>query len=465
MSDGQNRQFNAHYPLPITHHSHLKPTLVIVGRPNVGKSTLFNRLTRSRAAIVADIPGLTRDRHYGHGRLGERAFTVVDTGGFEPEAREGVVAAMAVQTELALDEADAVLFVLDARAGLTPLDRVIAERLRRLGRPVTLVVNKAEGLAQATAVADFHALGLGTPYAISASHGENVSDLIEEILAPFPAARMEADAEAADGRIRIAVVGRPNVGKSTLVNRLLGEERMIAMDEPGTTRDAVEADFEQGGRAYCLIDTAGVRKRARATAETVEKFSVVKTLQAIDAAHVVILMLDAQGGVAEQDAHLAGYVLEAGRAMVVAVNKWDGLDQDTRERTKQAVARALIFVEFAPVHTISAKAGTGVKGLLAAVDGAYAAAHSKLSTPKLSRALAEATTRQQPPRAGMTRPKLRYAHQGGVNPPRIIVHGNALDRIPVSYWRYLERCFRKVFKLEGTPLKIEYRKGRNPYAP
>jgi GTP-binding protein len=442
----------------------LKPTLVIVGRPNVGKSTLFNRLTRSRAAIVADIPGLTRDRHYGHGRLGERAFTVVDTGGFEPEAREGVVAAMAVQTELALDEADAVLFVLDARAGLMPLDRVIAERLRRLGRPITLVVNKAEGMTQAPAVADFHALGLGMPYAISAAHGENVSDLLEEILAPFPPERIEPPAEDADGRIRIAVVGRPNVGKSTLVNRLLGEERMIAMDEPGTTRDAVEADFEQGGRAYCLIDTAGVRKRARANAETVEKFSVVKTLQAIDAAHVVILMIDARSGVAEQDAHLAGYVLEAGRAMVVAVNKWDGLDTTTRELMKQAVTRALVFVDFAPVHYISAKVGTGVVGLLAAVDRAYAAAHSKLGTPKLSRALADAVTRQQPPRAGMNRPKLRYAHQGGMNPPRIIVHGNSLEHIPVSYWRYLERCFRKVFKLEGTPLKIEYRKGRNPYA-
>jgi GTP-binding protein len=448
----------------------LKPTLVIVGRPNVGKSTLFNRLTRSRAAIVADVPGLTRDRHYGHGRLGNKPFIVVDTGGFEPAASEGVVAKMAQQTELALDEADAVMFVLDARAGLMPQDRAIAERLRRLGRPVTLVVNKAEGLEHSTATSEFHALGLGTPYAISAAHGENVSDLIDEVLAPFPevpdSAMDDAAAEAeagAEGRIRIAVVGRPNAGKSTLVNRWLGEERMIALDEPGTTRDAVAADFEQGGRAYELVDTAGVRKRARATAETVEKFSVVKTLQAIEAAHVVVLVLDAETGVSEQDAHLAGYILEAGRAMVVAINKWDSLDATMRELTRQAVARALIFAEFAPVHTISAKTGAGVLPLLAAVNRAYAAAHAKLSTPKLCRALIDAVTRQQPPRAGVIRPKLRYAHQGGVNPPRIVVHGNALDRVPNSYWRYLERCFRKVFKLEGTPLRIEYRKGRNPY--
>ena len=437
------------------------PIIAIVGRPNVGKSTLFNRLTRSRDAIVADTPGMTRDRHYGRGRVGAKPYLVVDTGGFEPAAPEGIYREMARQTRQAVDEADAVLLLVDARAGLTPLDRQIAAELRRTGRRVVLVVNKSEGMEPAMAGAEFHALGLGDPLPVSAAHGENVSDLMDWVLGELPSAA-EPAREAAR-HPRIAVVGRPNVGKSTLVNALLGEERVVVHGEPGTTRDSIEVEFERGGRCYTLIDTAGLRRRGRVI-ETAEKFSVVKTMQAIEEANVAILVLDARQEISEQDAHIAGYLLEAGRALVVAVNKWERLSAEARDRVKRALARKLDFLAFAQLHFISALTGRGVAGLLKSVDEAYGAAMARLPTPRLNRVLAQAVAQQEPPRAGVIRPRPRYAHQGGVNPPRIIVHGSALDRVPETYRRYLERFFRDAFQLQGTPLRVELRAGSNPYA-
>ena len=442
------------------------PTIVIVGRPNVGKSTLFNRLTRSRDAIVAAISGLTRDRHYGRGRVGDKPYIAVDTGGLEPVTPDGILNAMAQQTLLAIDEADVIVLLVDGRQGLMPQDRTIAEQLRKTGRRVWLVVNKAEGMQPATVNADFHELALGEPLAISAAHGEGVSDLVELITADFPAPEQEqenADDDARETRPRIAIVGRPNVGKSTLVNCLLGEERVVVFDEPGTTRDSIYIDFQRGGHDYTLIDTAGMRRRGNIS-DVVEKFSVIKTLQAIEDANVAILVLDAREQITDQDAHIAGYILEAGRALVVAVNKWDGLSPEQRDWTKRSLARTLNFIEFAPAHYISALAATGVQPLIDAVEGAYQAAMVKLPTPKLTRALMDAVARQQPPRAGMFRPKMRYAHQGGSNPPLIVIHGSALNHISDNYRRYLERFFRETFKLQGTPLKIEFRQGANPYA-
>ncbi|MGB5081071.1 MAG: ribosome biogenesis GTPase Der [Burkholderiales bacterium] len=436
----------------------MKPTLVIVGRPNVGKSTLFNRLTRTRDAIVADIPGLTRDRHYGVGRIGARAYLVVDTGGLEPEGT-GVFVEMAKQVRTAIAEADAVVLLTDAREGLTAQDRAIANELRRLGRRVHLVVNKAEGLDADLAMSEFHELGLGAPQAISAEHGLGVHDLVDSVLAGFPSHDDEGEA---DGGARVAIVGRPNVGKSTLVNALVGEERVVTFDEPGTTRDAIDVELEVEGRRYVLIDTAGLRRRGKVF-EGVEKFSVIKTLQAIDRANVAVLVLDAQSGVSDQDAHIAGFILERGRAVVIAVNKWDDVDGYARDMTKRAIARKLKFLSFARFHYISAREGRGITGLIDSVDGAYRAAMAKLPTPKLTRALIAAVAKQAPPRAGYSRPKLRYAHQGGSNPPIIVVHGTALGAVPGTYRRYLEADFRRVFRLEGTPLRIEFRSGRNPY--
>jgi GTP-binding protein len=439
----------------------MKPTLVLVGRPNVGKSTLFNRLTRSREALVADLPGLTRDRHYGHGRVGAKPFLVVDTGGLEPDAQEGILAEMARQARLAVDEADVVVFLVDTREGLTLQDRSIAEELRRRGRKTLVAVNKAEGLPFEIARAEFFELGLGEPIPISAAHGDGVAELVERALADFP---IEAPQAPAPEHPRIAVVGRPNVGKSTLVNCLLGEERLVVYDQPGTTRDAIAVEFQRDGHAYTLIDTAGLRRRGRIE-EPVEKFSVVKTLQAIEAAHVVILVLDARSEVAEQDAHIAGFVLEAGRALVVAVNKWDGLPAERREEIKKEVERKLAFLSFARFHYLSAREGTGVGALMRSVDEAYRSAMVKLPTPRLTRLLQALTAKQPPPRAGIVRPKLRYAHQGGSNPPLIVIHGNALERLPESYRRYLENGFRQEFRLEGTPLRVVFRTGSNPYAP
>ncbi|HEV7803965.1 MAG TPA: ribosome biogenesis GTPase Der [Burkholderiales bacterium] len=437
------------------------PIVVIVGRPNVGKSTLFNRLTRSRDAIVHNEPGITRDRHYGEGRVGRKAYLIVDTGGFEPVATEGIYHEMARQTRQAVDEADIVLFMVDARAGLTSQDRIIGEELRKSGRRISVVVNKAEGMQPETAAAEFHELALGEPLTIAAAHGENVTDLMDDVLADFPDAAEPAEDDSKQPRI--AIVGRPNVGKSTLVNALIGEERVIVFDQPGTTRDSIYMDFEWDGRPYTLMDTAGMRKRGRME-EAAEKFSVVKTMQAIADANVVVLVLDAKQEIAEQDAHIAGFILEAGRALVLAVNKWEAVDENERDALKRTLERKLSFLSFARLHFISALAGQGIGGVMKSVDAAYAAAMAKLPTPKLTRALISAVSQQQPPRAGYGRPKLRYAHQGGSNPPRIIVHGTQLEHIPDSYRRYLERFFREAFKLQGTPLKVELKTGRNPYA-
>jgi GTP-binding protein len=438
----------------------MKPTLVIVGRPNVGKSTLFNRLTKSRDALVADLPGLTRDRHYGHGRQGSRPYLVVDTGGFEPSAKDGIMHEMAQQAEAAIAEADMLLFVVDGRDGLTAQDKNISERLRRSGRPLLLVVNKAEGMNRDMVAAEFHELGCGQPLVISAAHGEGVRDLVDEALAPFPEAAEEAKEDEGP---RIAVVGRPNVGKSTLINTLLGEERVIAFDQPGTTRDAIAVPFERHGRKYTLIDTAGLRRRGQVF-EAVEKFSVIKTLQSIEESNLVILVLDASQDISDQDAHIAGFCVEAGRAMVLAVNKWDDVDDYRRERLKLDMARKLAFLGFANAHFISALKGEGINPMMKSVDAAYAASMVKMPTPKLTRILAAAVEKQQPPRHGIFRPKLRFAHQGGNNPPIIIIHGNALDHVPDSYKRYLERTFMEAFKLKGTPLRVEFRSTRNPYA-
>jgi GTP-binding protein len=440
------------------------PTLALVGRPNVGKSTLFNRLTASRAALVADYPGLTRDRHYGRGRYGDRPYLVVDTGGFEPEARGGIMRAMAGQTQTAIAEADMVIFLVDAREGLVGEDRTIADLLRRTSRPIVLAVNKSEGLEPERAASEFHELGLGTPVPISSAHGDNVRELIDHALAACPVTAPSVERESAGRkRIAVAIVGRPNVGKSTLVNTILGEERVIAFDEPGTTRDSIYLDFDRRGKSYTLIDTAGVRRRGKVS-EAIEKFSVIKTLQAIEDANVVVLLLDAGQGISEQDAHIAGHILEAGRALVVAINKWDAVDAEARAQVKREFERKLGFLSFAELHTISARDAKGIDKLIAAIDRAYAAAMARLPTPKLARALQSALERQQPPRAGLVRPKLRYAHQGGANPPIVVIHGSALAAIPDTYRRYLEHFFRETFQLQGTPLRIQFKTGANPYA-
>lgn len=438
----------------------MKPTLVIVGRPNVGKSTLFNRLTKTRDALVADIPGLTRDRHYGHGRQGDRPYLVVDTGGFEPLAKDGIMHEMARQAEAAIAEADMLLFVVDGRTGVAPQDKVIAERLRKSGRPLLLVVNKGEGVNRAVFAAEFHELGCGEPLVISSAHGEGVRELVEEALAPFPE---ESEDREEGGGPRVAVAGRPNVGKSTLINTLLGEERVIAFDMPGTTRDAIEVPFERNGKAYTLIDTAGLRRRGKVF-ETIEKFSVIKTLQAVEECNVVVLMVDASQEISDQDAHIAGFAIEAGRALVLAVNKWDAVDEYRRSQIKQDIERKLNFMGFARIHYISALKGEGVNGLIASVDKAWAAAMTKLPTPQLTRALQDAVAKQEPPRHGATRPKLRYAHQGGSNPPIIVIHGNALEYVPDSYRRYLERTFMEQFQLQGTPLRVQFKTSKNPFA-
>ncbi|WP_183378180.1 MULTISPECIES: ribosome biogenesis GTPase Der [unclassified Herbaspirillum] len=441
----------------------MKPVIALVGRPNVGKSTLFNRLTRSRDALVADLPGLTRDRHYGEGRVGERPFLVIDTGGFEPVAKEGIMHEMAKQTKQAVVEADVVIFIVDGRQGLTPHDKTITDFLRKSGRSVMLVVNKAEGMKYTSVTAEFYELGLGDPYVISAAHGDGVADLVDESinLALVQRPELGEEVEVARGT-KIAIVGRPNVGKSTLVNTLLGEERVIAFDMPGTTRDSIEIPFERDGKQYTLIDTAGIRRRGKVF-EAIEKFSVVKTLQSISEANVVLLLLDAQQDISEQDAHIAGFVLESGRALVVGVNKWDGLQSDRRDEIKMDLERKLNFLSFAKFHFISALKSTGIVPLMKSIDSAYAAAMANLTTPKLTRALIEAVEHQQPRRKGSIRPKLRYAHQGGQNPPVVVIHGNALEAVDDNYKRYLEKHFRETFSLIGTPLRIEFRSSKNPF--
>ena len=440
----------------------MKPVIALVGRPNVGKSTLFNRMTKSRDAIVADYAGLTRDRHYGDGRLGKREFIVIDTGGFEPDSSTGIVKEMAKQTRQAVAEADVVIFVTDVRTGLSAQDADIARFLRQAGKRVILTVNKAEGMVESPHLAEFHELGLGEPLPISAAHGQGIRSLIEEALIDFP--ETEDDDEPSEAApIRLTVTGRPNVGKSTLINAWLGEDRLIAFDMPGTTRDAIRVPLERDGQRYELIDTAGLRRKGKVF-EAIEKFSVVKTLQAVADANVAVLMVDATQGVSEQDAHIAGYILEAGRAVVIAINKWDAIDAYQREQLERSIETRLAFLKFAEIVRMSAIKRQGLGPLWKAIANAHASATRKLPTPVLTRLLHEAVEHQAPKRAGSFRPKMRYAHQGGMNPPIIVIHGNSLDHVDGAYRRYLEGRFREHFKLVGTPLKLEFRSSHNPFA-
>ncbi len=440
------------------------PVIALVGRPNVGKSTLFNRLTKTRDAIVADYAGLTRDRHYGKARLGAREFLVIDTGGFEPEAESGIFYEMAKQTRQAVAESDVVIFVVDARAGLSAQDHDIATYLRRLGKPTILIANKAEGMQSGIGLTEFFELGLGEVLPVSAAHGQGVRSMTEAALDALHLPDEEDEAaEDGDRPIRLAVAGRPNVGKSTLINAWLGEERLVAFDMPGTTRDAISVNFMRGEQAYELIDTAGLRRKGKVF-EAIEKFSVVKTLQAIENANVVLLLLDATQGVTDQDAHIAGFIVESGRAVVVAVNKWDAVDEYQRGLVERAIAQRLPFMKFAKVHTISAKRRQGLGPVWKSLEGAHAAATRKLSTPQLTRVILEAVQHQAPKRSGMFRPKLRYAHQGGMNPPIVVVHGNSLEHVTDAYKRFLEGRIRQVFDLTGTPLRIDLKTSHNPYS-
>lgn len=442
------------------------PVLALLGRPNVGKSTLFNRLTRTRDAIVADFPGLTRDRQYGRAKFDGKAFIVIDTGGFEPRATQGIVTEMARQTEQAVAEADVAVFLVDAQAGLSAQDHDIAVYLRRLGKPVVLVANKSEGMQASLASTQFYELGLGEVKQASATHNQGIHRILEAAFSHLPWAGHEEPEPTTqpDGqpKLRLAVAGRPNAGKSTLINTWLGEERLVAFDQPGTTRDAIEIDFEQDGQALTLIDTAGLRRKGRVF-ESVEKFSVIKTLQAIESANVVVLLLDATVGVGEQDARIAGFALEAGRAMVLAVNKWDAVDDYHRNLLRRDLETRLAFLKFADTHFISAEKNQGLRPLWRSIFTAHRAAHARLPTPQLTRLLHDAIEHRAPPRTRMYRPKMRYAHQGGTNPPVIVIHGNSLQSVPASYRRFLERRFREAFDLRGTPMKVEFKSGRNPY--
>ena len=442
----------------------MKPVIALVGRPNVGKSTLFNRLTKSRDAIVADFAGLTRDRHYGNGRQGRYEFIVIDTGGFEPDATSGIYKEMAKQTRQAVAEADVVIFVVDARAGLSAQDHDIAKYLRRLGKPCVLAANKAEGMTEGAQLGEFFELGLGEVHAVSAAHGQGIRSLVDLALDPLNLPDPDDDTEAVDdGVIKLAVAGRPNVGKSTLINTWLGEERLVAFDQPGTTRDAITVPFERNGQQFELIDTAGLRRKGKVF-EAIEKFSVVKTLQAIETANVVLLLLDATEGVTDQDAHIAGYILESGRAVVLAVNKWDAVDDYQREQLQRSIELRLAFLKFAPMHFISARKRQGLGPVWDSIAQAHKSAMCKMPTPVLTRLLLESVQFQSPKRAGMFRPKLRYAHQGGMNPPVIVVHGNSLEHVTAAYKRFLEGRFRKAFNLTGTPLRIQMKSAANPYS-
>jgi GTPase len=441
----------------------MKPVIALVGRPNVGKSTLFNRITKSRDAIVADFAGLTRDRHYGDARLGAHEFIVIDTGGFEPDSSTGIVREMAKQARQAVAEADVVVFVVDLRAGISAQDHDIAKFLRTADKKIVLAVNKAEGMLEAPTVAEFYELGIGEPHPVSAAHGQGIRSLLEAALADVVWDEEPDDlGDDANRPIRLAVAGRPNVGKSTLINAWLGEERLVAFDQPGTTRDAIHVPFEREGRKFELIDTAGLRRKGRVF-EAIEKFSVVKTLQAIADANVVLLLLDATQGVTDQDAHIAGYILESGRAVVLAVNKWDAVDSYQREMLQRSIETRLAFLKFAPISMISATRRQGLGPVWKAISQAHASATVKMSTPVLTRLILDAAQHQAPRREGRFRPKLRYAHQGGMNPPVVVIHGNSLDHITDSYKRFLEGRVRDHFKLVGTPLRIEMRSGENPF--
>ncbi|MCB1846078.1 MAG: ribosome biogenesis GTPase Der [Halieaceae bacterium] len=437
------------------------PVIALVGRPNVGKSTLFNQLTRSRDALVANFPGLTRDRKYGQGRLGSRPFVVIDTGGISGD-EQGIDTEMASQSLAAIEEADAVLMMVDAREGLNPGDQALARHLRQRNKPFHLVVNKIDGLNEELASNDFYALGVECMYAIAASHGRGVKAMLERVLDSFPE-EAPVQSEAFRDSIRVAVVGRPNVGKSTLVNRLLGEDRVVVFDQPGTTRDSIYIDYERDQQKYTLIDTAGVRKRKNVR-QAVEKFSIVKTLKAIEDAHVVILVMDGHEGIVDQDMHLLGHCIEAGRGLVLAVNKWDGIEPDQREWIKSELNRRLQFAAYADTHFISALHGSGVGLLYKSINAAYQSATRKLNTNALTRILEGAVHDHAPPMVDGRRIKLRYAHAGGQNPPLIIIHGNQTGKVPNSYQRYLEKVFRRELDLVGTPVRIEFKTGDNPYA-
>lgn len=438
------------------------PVIALLGRPNVGKSTLFNFLTRTRDALVADYPGLTRDRQYGRGKVGKYPFIVVDTGGLADDPNQ-IEELMAQQVETAVGEADLVLFLVDGRSGITASDELIANQLRKLGKPMMLVMNKTDGIDSEVAAADFYGMGMGEPHSIAASHGRGILHLIDKVVDVLPG--MDPDAMHEEDQhpgIRIAIVGRPNVGKSTLVNRLLGEERVLAFDMPGTTRDSIFIPFEREGEKYTLIDTAGVRRRSRIK-ETVEKFSIIKTMQAIDSANVVVMVLDAHQGIAEQEATILGHILETGRALIIAVNKWDGLQKDEKDSVKSEIDRRFQFLDFVKYHYISALHGSGVGLLLESVRKAYASARIQMQTPELTRILEMAVQEHQPPMVKGRRIKLRYAHQGGKNPPTIIIHGNQIDSVPDAYKRYLVNTFRRAYKLVGTPIRVEFKGGDNPY--
>lgn len=440
------------------------PVVALVGRPNVGKSTLFNVITGTRDALVADLPGLTRDRKYGYGRLGPCPSIVIDTGGLV-ETPAGIEQPMVEQTRRAIEEADRIIFVVDGRSGITATDRWVVDLLRRTKKQVFVAVNKAEGIDDDLFTAEFHAFGLGEPMAISAAHGQGIRDLMERVLEGLAPPESEEEAAPAERekRVRVCVVGRPNVGKSTLINRWLGEERLVAFDQPGTTRDTVHVPFERDGNLYDLIDTAGVRRKARVEG-AVEKFSVVKTLQAIEECHVVVGVLDASETVGDQDASLLGFVASRGRALVIAVNKWDHIAQDQREHIKNQISLRLPFVDYAPLHFISARHGTGVGELLWSIDAAYESAMKELPTKELTRLLESAMVAHQPPIVRGRRIKLRYAHQGGRNPPLIIIHGNQTESVPDTYRRYLVNMYRTAYKLVGTPVKVEFRGDDNPFA-
>ena len=441
----------------------MKPVIALVGRPNVGKSTLFNRLTKTRDAIVADYAGLTRDRHYGNGNLGSHEYIVIDTGGFEPDAQSGIYKEMAKQTRQAVAEADVVVFVVDARAGVSAQDHDIGKYLRKLGKPCVLTANKAEGMLEGVQLSEFFELGLGAVLGVSAAHGQGMQTLVDTAIEMLNMPDADEDAEPQDPSIiKLAVAGRPNVGKSTLINTWLGEERLVAFDMPGTTRDAISVPFERAGQKFELIDTAGLRRKGKVF-EAIEKFSVVKTLQAIENCNVALLLLDATQGVTDQDAHIAGYILESGRAVVLAINKWDAVDAYQRETLARSVETRLGFLKFAAIHYISAIKRQGLGPVWKSIAQAHASANRKMSTPVLTRLLLEAVQFQQPQRAGVFRPKLRYAHQGGMNPPIIIVHGNSLEHVSESYKRYLEGRFRKEFDLTGTPMRIQMKTSANPY--
>lgn len=440
-----------------------KPVIALVGRPNVGKSTLFNRLTRTRDAIVADYPGLTRDRQYGTGRTGNHPYIVVDTGGLSGE-QEGVDPLMAGQVRSAIEESDAILFLVDGRAGLIPADEAIANYIRQFNKPTYLLVNKAEGHSHQLISADFFQMGLGQPFVISSAHGDNVKETIDHILDEVVSEEEEEKAFDLDEHpgIRVAVVGRPNVGKSTLINRMIGEERVVAFDMPGTTRDSIFVPFERDGQAYTLIDTAGVRRRKNIK-EKIEKFSIVKAIEAMESCNIVVLVIDGSEGITDQDLTLLGLALESGRGLVIAINKWDNLTEDQRNKIKHELEFKLHFVDYAKKHLISALHGSGVGDLFKTIRGVYQAVMKKVSTSDLNRVLEQAVLDHQPPLIGGRRVKLRYAHLGGSNPPRVIIHGTQVDKLPQAYTKYLMNVFRKAFKWQGTPVFIEYKVTVNPY--